>query len=179
MALTNKRTGLTVAEEKQQTSEQELITEALATETENAELLMLRALNKQLLVKLTDYKSITDKLYQHIQELQASQNSLSEETLLALSAMTSTVITQLQKATLEHYGQMMASCRIMDKAVQQLSEDSIKQQTRLTEIRAEIKAEAELTRKTVARHTLRSAAILSVALAATAVAITALLFIIC
>lgn len=179
MSLINQRTGLTAAEEKEQITEKDLLEKAMNTETENAELLMLRALNKQLMVKLTDYKTLTDKLYRHIEKMQESQEQQSQETLQTLSTMAQETTKRLQEATLEHYRQLIVSCQTTDKAAQRLLEESRSRSTTLTEIKAEIKAEAELTRKTVARHTLRSAAILSVALAATAVAISALLFIIC
>lgn len=111
MSLTNKVTGLTAAEERRLASESAELEQALKSETENAELLMLRAMNKQLMLKLSDYEAVTDKLY-----------SRAENTEQILRELKSSVTADLNTATAEHYAQLITSCRTLDGTVQSMAE---------------------------------------------------------
>lgn len=54
MSLTDQRTGKTAAEALQEISDREQLQKQMSTEQENAELIMLRSINKQLMLKLSE-----------------------------------------------------------------------------------------------------------------------------
>jgi len=154
MSLVSKRTGLTAAEQKERLTEQELLKEALTSETENAELLMLRALNKQLMSKLTENKTLQDKMYQLIESLKETSIQQKQETANTLSTLSETVTQNLKESTTEHYSQLITSCRIIDKTAERLTEENNLLTSSLTNAEERIKTELDKTRKTVKRYAL-------------------------
>lgn len=84
MSLTSKTTGRTAAEEHRLTDERQALIAEVEAETENAELLMLRAINKQLLLRVSDYEAITNRL---LESARLTEESLREHTGAAVKSV--------------------------------------------------------------------------------------------
>lgn len=133
MSLTSKTTGRTAAEEQWLTDERQALIAEVEHETENAELQMLRAINKQLLLRVTDYEKVTGRL---VESARITDESLREQISISLTGTEQRLIAQLRK-------QEVSTAALREQAAATL--------TALNTLSGTVNAEAEHIRRTLRR----------------------------
>ena len=119
MSLTDQRTGKTAAETLKEISERERLQMEMISEQENAELIMLRAINKQLMLKLSENDEwLKEAKKDIVAELQSVRDN-SERLLMELEARTTAQIAEngetANKSIAVFYRQLLQTCDITDQ----------------------------------------------------------------